>query len=76
LLKDNDEMSALVKKLTKENQDFFREVHDQRDQLKTLNENLRRETQIMNSRDKENQTLRHENQMLKELLDETKKNGS
>ncbi len=69
-------MSALVKKLTKENQDFFREVHDQRDQLKTLNENLRRETQIMNSRDKENQTLRHENQMLKELLDETKKNGS
>ena len=69
-------MSALVKKLTKENQDFFREVHDQRDQLKTLNENLRRETEIMNSRDKENQTLRHENQMLKELLDETKKNGS
>ena len=47
-----------------------------KDQLKTLNENLRRETEVCISRDKENVTLIHENKMLKEMLDETKSQNS
>lgn len=35
-----------------------------------MNENLRRETEMLVSRDRENNTLLNENQMLKSRLDE------
>ena len=38
-----------------------------------LNENLRRESEVLTSRDKENNTLVHENQVLKGLLDDMRK---
>lgn len=44
--------------------------------MKILNENLRRETEVCMSRDKENLTLVHENNTLKELLNEMKSSGT
>lgn len=40
--------------------------------MKVLNENLRRETEVCISRDKENITLCNENKTLKELLNDVK----
>jgi regulator of replication initiation timing len=41
-----------------------------KDQIRILNENLRRETEQLLSRDRENTTLHSENQVLKTRLDE------
>jgi hypothetical protein len=41
-----------------------------KDQIRILNENLRRETEQLLSRDRENATLHSENQVLKSRLDE------
>lgn len=50
----------------------MRENHELSNQVKILNENLRRETEICISRDKENNTLMHENQTLKDLMSEVR----
>jgi hypothetical protein len=50
-----------VKKLRKENTTMFKECHEQKEQLRVLNENLRRETELCNSRDHENRVLTNEN---------------
>ena len=76
VLKDFAEMEEEVKKLRKENQQLFKDCHEQKEQLRILNENLRRETEVCMSRDKENNTLTHENLLLKQLLEETKSQGT
>jgi chromosome segregation ATPase len=63
-------MKDEMKKLAHENTDFFKENRDMKEQLRVLNENLRRETEMLVSRDRENNTLLSENQMLKSRLDE------
>jgi cell shape-determining protein MreC len=40
--------------------------------MKILNENLRRETEVCMSREKENITLEHENKTLKDMIGEYK----
>ena len=51
---------------------IFGEHSDMKMQIKILNENLRRESELCMSRDKENITLNGENKTLKELLGEMK----
>jgi chromosome segregation ATPase len=63
-------MKDEMKKLAHENTDFLKENRDMKEQLRVLNENLRRETEMLVSRDRENNTLLSENQMLKSRLDE------
>ena len=41
-----------------------------KDQIRVLNDNMRRESELLQSRDRENKTLTSENTMLKERLDE------
>lgn len=72
LMKEFEVLDNEVKKLRSDNQDMFKTCHEQKEQLRILNENLRRETEVCISRDKENSTLIHENTLLKQLLDETK----
>jgi hypothetical protein len=74
--KDLQELDTEAKKLRKENTDLFKEVHDQKEQLRVLNENLRRETELCHSRDQENKVLSNENLLLKQLLEETKSQGT
>lgn len=47
-----------------------------RDQLKTLNDNLRRETEQLLSRDRENQLLREENESQKRRLEDYRSDTS
>ncbi len=61
-----------LKRITLENNELFKENRDMKEQIRILNENLKRETEILLSRDRENNTLMSENKMLKERLDEYK----
>ena len=70
--KDLETLKGDLKRLTLENNDLFKENRDMKEQLRILNENLKRETEILLSRDRENNTLLSENKMLKERLDEYK----
>lgn len=47
-----------------------------KDQLKTLNDNLRRETEQLIARDRENNLLREENSSLKKRMDEYREDAS
>ena len=48
-------------KIHGENTSLFKENRDMKDQIRILNENLRRETEQLLSRDRENSTLQSEN---------------
>ncbi len=62
LTKEINTLKAECQKLHTQNTEFFKENRDMRDQLKTLNENLRRETEQLLVRDRENQLLRDDNE--------------
>jgi len=50
-----------MSKIHSENTILFKENRDMKDQIRILNENLRRETEQLLSRDRENSTLQSEN---------------
>ena len=62
--------------LGKQNYELTKENRDMKDQLKTLNENLRRETELLIARDRENNLLRDENNSLKKRMDEYRVDAS
>ena len=62
--------------LGKHNYELTKENRDMKDQLKTLNENLRRETELLIARDRENNLLRDENNSLKKRMDEYRVDAS
>ena len=62
--------------LGKQNYELTKENRDMKDQLKTLNENLRRETELLIARDRENNLLRDENKSLKKRMDEYRVDAS
>eukprot|EP00347_Sterkiella_histriomuscorum_P022258 403331120 len=72
LIKDFEALDSEVKKLRTDNQEMFRTTHDQKDQLRILNENLRRETEVGMAKEKQCNTYEHENTMLKQLLEDLK----
>jgi hypothetical protein len=65
-----------VATLGKHNYELTKENRDMKDQLKTLNENLRRETELLIARDRENNLLRDENNSLKKRMDEYRVDAS
>jgi len=65
-----------VATLGKQNYELTKENRDMKDQLKTLNENLRRETELLIARDRENNLLRDENNSLKKRMDEYRVDAS
>jgi len=65
-----------VATLGKQNYELTKENRDMKDQLKTLNENLRRETELLIARDRENNLLRDENKSLKKRMDEYRVDAS
>lgn len=58
--------------LKREHDITVKENIDLKEQVRVLNENLRRETEVLLSRDRENSTLIHENKVLKEMFEEVK----
>ena len=58
--------------LKREHDITVKENIDLKEQVRVLNENLRRETEVLLSRDRENSTLIHENKVLKEMFEEIK----
>ena len=70
LEKELNEAQTELKEIKRKHDKLFTANAEMKDQLRVLNENLRRETEVLLSRDKENATLSHENKVLKELLDE------
>ena len=72
LLQDFNTLDAEVKKLRTENTELLKQTHEQKEQLRVLNENLRRETEVGVSREKECRALEHESRLLKEMLEEVK----
>ena len=51
-------------KVQQENQQMQKEIFESRDQLKTLNHNLKNMTDVVNSRERENKTIQDENRSL------------
>ena len=70
LTKELNDIKEDMSKMHSENTSLFKENRDMKDQIRILNENLRRETEQLLSRDRENTTLHSENQVLKTRLDE------
>lgn len=73
LSSDLDATTKELRELKKSHDHLVRENQELKEQVRLLNENLRRETEVLLSRDKENNTLVHENKILKDLLDDSKK---
>ena len=51
------------------------ELRDYKDQLKTLNENLKRQTEVSQIREREANSLNQENSTLRSLMDNFKKDA-
>mgnify|MGYP001288821256 CR=1 FL=1 len=58
--------------LRKENNKYQKENLDQKDQIRTLNDNLKRESEISKSRESEARVFGQENRTLKKLLEDGK----
>ena len=65
-----------IDELRQENNKFQRENLDQKEQIRTLNENLRREAEISKSRESESRVFGQENRTLKKLLEDSKEDHS
>ena len=61
-----------VDELRKENNKYQRENLDQKEQIRTLNDNLKREAEISKSRESESRVFGQENRTLKKLLEDSK----
>lgn len=65
-----------VDELRKENNKYQRENLDQKEQIRTLNDNLKREAEISKSRESESRVFGQENRTLKKLLEDSKEDYS
>ena len=63
-----EELKLLKKKHEKTHGEFI----EMQQQMRILNENLRRETEVCMSREKENITIQHESKTLKDMITEYK----
>ena len=62
--------------LRKGNNRFQKENMDQKEQIRTLNDNLKREAEISKSRESEARVFGQENRTLKKLLEDSKEDHS
>lgn len=54
---------------------MHKDIHDLSEQVRVLNSNLKRESEIAHSKSTENKTLYDENKMLKNMLEELKQSS-
>ena len=73
--KEVEELRIDHKNLTTENVKMNRECSDFKDQLRTLNENLKRQTEVSVVREREATSLNQENTTLRSLMDNFKKDA-
>jgi len=64
-----------LRTLRTEHMKFARENADFKEQLRILNENLKRESQLAHSKESENLTLQHESKVLRDMLDQMRSTG-
>ena len=72
VMKEIENMRKELDELRKENNKYQKENLDQKDQVRVLNENLKREAEISRSRESEARVYGQENRTLKKLLEESK----
>lgn len=72
ILKEIDEMRAELDQLRQANNKFQKENLDQKDQIRVLNENFKRESEIARARESEARIHGEENRTLKKLLEESR----
>ena len=76
ILKEIDSMRSEMDEMRQQNNKFTRENVDQKDQIRVLNENLKRETEISRARESEARVHGEENRTLKKLLEESRSDYS
>ena len=76
ILKEIDSMRTEMDEMRQQNNKFTRENVDQKDQIRVLNENLKRETEISRARESEARVHGEENRTLKKLLEESRSDYS
>lgn len=62
--------------MNKDHLRLTREYQDSKEQLKVLNENLKRQTDIGESRERESRSLHEENKTLRMMLEDLKRDGN
>ena len=72
ILKEIDQMRSELDELRKQNNKFQKENLDQKDQIRVLNENFKRESEIARARESEARIHGEENRTLKKLLEESR----
>ena len=74
--KELEELRRDYKKITDEHVRLNRDNSDYKDQLKTLNENLKRQTELCTAREREANSLSQENKTLRSLMDSFKQDAA
>ena len=74
--KELEEIRKEHKTLNKEHLRISREYHDSKEQLRVLNENLKRQTDLGESRERESKSLIDENKTLRMMLEDLKRDGN
>lgn len=72
ILQEVGDLRKELDELRKENSRFSRENLDQKEQIRTLNDNLKRETEISKAREAEARVFGQENRALKKMLEDGK----
>ena len=74
--KELEELRAEHKTLNKDHLRLTREHQDSKEQLRVLNENLKRQTDLGESRERESRSLSDENKTLRVMLEDLKRDAS
>lgn len=74
--KEIERLRTELDELRQENNKYQRDNLDQKDQIRTLNDNLKREAEISKSRESEARVFGQENRTLKKLLEDGKEDHS
>ena len=74
--KELEELRRDYKKITDEHVRLNRDNSDYKDQLKTLNENLKRQTELCTAREREANSVSQENKTLRSLMDSLKQDAA
>ena len=74
--KELEELRGESKTLNKDHVRLLRDYQDSKEQLKVLNENLKRQTEVGESRERESRSLIDENKTLRVMLEDLKRDAS
>jgi predicted nucleic acid-binding Zn-ribbon protein len=74
--KELEELRAEYKTVSKDHLRMTREYQDAKDQLRVLNENLKRQTDVGECRERESRSLIDENKTLRTMLEDLKRDSN